>query len=505
MRLDAHDSNFSLYRDGDVEYVKTERIHNEKHHSYDNLWEWKPEIERIFNVDADELDGICIVVDSESYGITQPLESEPFEPWPHVDNAECKVFRADHHHAHAYSDWTHIKTDGQVVIDGWGEEFTLDDGTKAFSGISVYKNKNLIERVFYRDNGNFVGSLGLNYSAVANLLDIQSRYDIDKPGKIMSLQSYGNFDEEFYKSYLKDSGLFPENIDNIFSIENWVEYKGSKHLAECHKLDWIKTIQDYISDELVNFFDNYFDRSDTILFSGGVAQNIIWNTQLKKHFPNLIVLPHSADGGLSLGALNMIAHKNGISLETLDNYPFIQKDCCPNAPSDDTISLAADMLANDKIIGWFQGNGPIGPRALGNRCILMNPELENAKDFINKKVKNREGFRPFSGTVLKEHEDQYFDLDFDNPYMLYLAKVEGELPAITHIDGTSRHQTLENENKVYRTLIEKFYEKTGVPVVLNTSLNLGGKPIAGDKISALSVYHETDLDALFYGNDIYRK
>ena len=263
-----------------------------------------------------------------------------------------------------------------------------------------------------------------------------------------------------------------------------------------------KTFHNKLSDQILDIIEKYVDIGENILITGGCAQNISWNTVFKQYFRNLLVTPHSADDGLSLGAIKWLADKNKVKLER-SQFPYWQQDEAPEEPTQKTIKETAQLLADGKIVGWYQGQGEVGPRALGNRSILMNPMIADAKHIINTKVKHREEFRPFGATILKEHQKDYFKLDIYNPYMLYYDYVIKDVPAITHVDGTCRYQTLGNENKVFRSLLEEFYKLTGVPLLLNTSLNKGGKPIAGCKRDALGILYDTDLDVLVYGDTIY--
>jgi len=166
------------------------------------------------------------------------------------------------------------------------------------------------------------------------------------------------------------------------------------------------------------------------------------------------------------------------------------------------------MLADGKIIGWFQGQGEIGPRALGNRSILMRPDIPEGKEIINSRVKFREDFRPFGCSVLEAHAEKYFDCDYPSPYMLYSVKVKDKnlLGSITHIDETSRIQTVNSQNnKIFYRLLNKFYQITELPILLNTSLNVNKKPIASTEDDAMGVLAESDLDAVFVGDKIYIK
>ncbi|NDD59261.1 MAG: hypothetical protein EBZ47_08465, partial [Chlamydiae bacterium] len=159
-----------------------------------------------------------------------------------------------------------------------------------------------------------------------------------------------------------------------------------------------------------------------------------------------------------------------------------------------------------KIVAWYQGHGEIGPRALGHRSILMDPRIQNGKDIINR-VKNREFYRPFGTSVLSEYAKEYFDLNFENPYMLYLGTTQkSNLQSITHVDGTCRAQTVnESFDYAFRKLLEFFHELSGCPVLLNTSLNEAGKPIAGWIDNAINLFKSTAIDVLVIGDTIYKK
>ena len=154
-------------------------------------------------------------------------------------------------------------------------------------------------------------------------------------------------------------------------------------------------------------------------------------------------------------------------------------------------------------MAWYQGNGEVGPRALGNRSILLDPRIPNGKDIINT-VKNREHYRPFGASVLSEFKKEYFDLDFENPYMLYVGKCQKEnLKSITHVDGTCRVQTV--NTGVFRQLLQEFHAITGCPVLLNTSLNNAGKPIASTVASAMLEFNNGLIDVFIHGDKIYEK
>jgi carbamoyltransferase len=508
LRLDDHDSSFCLYDNGKLSYLKTERVYQEKHHSYDNNWEWKIDFEKFFKLSVDELDEIAIVADPLRYNVPQFLDFQT-KTYSKL-NVKCPVIHVEHHLAHALSAFMFPETKYQFVFDGVGELF---QNTNQVTGTvwSVFKDYKLINRntpEFEQTTGTTIrirNSFGVEYENLARHLDITAEHPDDLAGKLMSLQSYGTVDKGFLE-YL-NSRL--TNIKSELSVsvhpDNWTDYKGSENIGNLTKLDFAATIHKFMENQILSIIRAHANKNDSILLTGGCAQNICWNTTIRKEFPNTVVAPHSADDGLSLGALNFLLRKYNLSY-TSELFPYWQQDEVPDSkPTNETIQQVAQMLADGKIVGWYQGRGEIGPRALGNRSILMNPTIPDAKKIINTRVKNREDYRPFGATVLEEYSKEWFEHSFKNPHMLYTGIVNTQVPSITHIDGTCRYQTLGEENPTYRKLIEAFNIITGVPLLLNTSLNRGGKPIAGSKRDALGVLYDTDLDVLVYGNEIIYK
>ena len=172
---------------------------------------------------------------------------------------------------------------------------------------------------------------------------------------------------------------------------------------------------------------------------------------------------------------------------------------------EDVFLKAATSISEGKIIGWFQDGAECGPRALGNRSILADPRQKDMKDIINARVKFRESFRPFAPSVLWEHQREYFDLEIPSPYMLMVAdiwpRMREKIPAVTHVDGTGRIQTvMKDMNPKYYKLIEKFYEITGVPVVLDTSFNVKGEPIVETPGDAIRCFLGSNFDELYIDN-----
>lgn len=168
----------------------------------------------------------------------------------------------------------------------------------------------------------------------------------------------------------------------------------------------------------------------------------------------------------------------------------------------DVFKSAAKEIEDGKIVAWFQGRAEYGPRSLGNRSILADPRKVNMKDYINQKVKFREMFRPFAPSVLWEYQKEYFDLDIPSPYMLMVSNIFRDkwhvIPAVTHVDGSGRLQTVMKElNPRFYRLINEFYKLTGVPIVLNTSFNIKGEPIVETPQDAIKCFLGTGIDILF--------
>lgn len=492
LRLCDHDSNITLYDNGKLSYYKLERETQIKHDAFDNLWEWQFILKNKFNTELEEIDEIAVVLDPWRYDMGLVRPDFPAQQIDIFKNVKCKVWWLNHHYAHMLSHnlVSERKPKKHIVIDGYGDHDI---------SWTIFKDEQIVEFGLESVDGSF----GNSYSTLGVHLGING-HAIDMAGKVMGIQAYGNIDNIFYETQ-KDKTLV-----EVVDPQNFIDSNsGDTLVSENRKLDWVRTCHELMQLKLMELFDRHVDLDETIGYSGGAALNVCWNAELKKKYKNLEILPHCMDDGLSIGCVEWLISKNKLTPVNFDNYPFVQMDESPKEePTDETIDLIAELLKEGKIVGWYQGHGEIGYRALGNRSILMNPTIQGGKDFINQKVKHRENYRPFGATVLKEHSHKYFKNNFENPYMLYsdyFLDNSDYLESIRHIDSTCRTQTLGNENPIYRKLLERFYEKTGIPILLNTSLNGGGKPICGCIKDAFGVYYETELDVLVLGNEVHIK
>lgn len=486
LRLCEHDSNISFSDGTSVKYYSSERDLQIKHHGFKDLSSWK----RIFNtfgVLPEEIDAIGIVIDSFRHEYIKCNEKLLYEkiiiPIFNFMGFKCPVYRIDHHYAHALSLWTlGVEPNNNFIFDGFGDD-------KIVHTIFRDDKKILVQKLTdgYRSLGLEMANVGTKSKMLGDPLDF--------PGKIMALKAFGR-DTLCNEQYtFKDLGkLWTFGID----YEKCDQQEIVDHIRKCHKES------ERIYKE---HFLKYSTSSDVIGYSGGVAQNTIINSVIKKERPNLHIPPHCNDCGLSLGIIEFL--RKHYDQESFDRsgFPFWQSDVSPEPPSKQTIKKTAELLANGNIVGWYQGNGEVGPRALGNRSILMRPDIKDGKETLNSKVKHRESFRPFGASILLDRVSEYFDWNEESPYMLYVMDVldRESFPSITHVDGTCRPQTVSENHEIFHELIYEFEKLTGIPMLLNTSLNNGGKPICGSPDETMELFCSSDMDNVIIGDSVYSK
>jgi carbamoyltransferase len=268
-------------------------------------------------------------------------------------------------------------------------------------------------------------------------------------------------------------------------------------------------------------------KEDNLCLAGGVAYNCVANSRVLREagFKELFVPPAAGDAGAALGAALWLTHRKGslsspIVMRTAAWGPEFSEDACRDALTTagliverlDEAALcekAAGELAAGRLVFWFQGRMEWGPRALGNRSLLADPRREDMRALINLKVKLRQPFRPFAPSVLEERAAEYFDLQGASPFMLQTAKVrlsmKGVIPAVVHVDGTARVQTVDSDsNPRYRRLLEAFARLTGVPVLLNTSFNVD-EPIVCTPREAVACFLRTEVEWLVMENLLARR
>jgi carbamoyltransferase len=286
------------------------------------------------------------------------------------------------------------------------------------------------------------------------------------------------------------------------------------------------TLEEIVKD-LINFYVNSTGIGQ-IAIAGGVAMNCKLNREITNMqvVEDLFIQPVANDTGISLGcALEAYRQCVGTAPEVnLNNVYFGPKYSDRDIETvlknnkleftkyseNEVCSEVAKLLANQKLVGWFQGQMEFGARALGNRSILADPRSHEMRDNVNNNVKKRESWRPFAPSILYDQSGEFLKYGDEASYMIILDEVkkskQKEVAAITHVDGTTRPQTVRKEqNKKYYYLINEFYKITGIPLILNTSFNVAGEPIVESPNQAIADFYRTGLDALAIGNYLLKK
>ena len=472
-------------------------------------------------------------------------------------NSDKNIFFSDHHLSHAASAFFPSPFEEAVILtaDGVGEWATTT--------IAVgKKNKLEIQKEIH-----FPHSLGLLYSAFTYYIGFKVN---SGEYKLMGLAPYGKpiyYDKIRNLIDIKDDGTFRlnqkyfnyatgltmtnEKFHNLFGEKPRIPDK--EDITQFH-MDIAASIQKITEEIMIRLARSirYEYKIKNLCLAGGVALNCVANGIIKKEniFENIWVQPAAGDAGGSLGAALALWYDNLENERVVDTEDSMKGSYLGNEFSQeqieenlkevganfevfnytDLINKTVEFLCNEKAIGWFQGRMEFGPRALGNRSILADPRSENVQKNLNLKVKYRESFRPFAPSILREDLSEWFELNVDSPYMLFVANVSkskkiemseeqeklfginklnikrSDIPAVTHVDYSARIQTVnKSKNERYYNLISKFKEKTGCPVLVNTSFNVRGEPIVNTPIDAFKCFMSNELDFLIIGNCILDK
>lgn len=373
---------------------------------------------------------------------------------------------------------------------------------------------------------NMPHSLGLLYEQVTTHLGFLHSSD---EYKVMALASYGHTD--FVKDFREMINLGANGQYRITN-QNFVERFGPRRLRHqeftAHHFNIAHSLQLVLEETLLDI-TNWLQKetaSANLCMAGGVALNCVANARIRdaKAFDNIWVQPASGDDGTALGAAlwvdarqrksnerEFVMHHAYWGPEYSDNEieKFMKWCKIPYRRMENVAEEAAEALAQDKIIGWYQNRMEFGPRALGSRSILASPINPEMQARLNE-VKDREDFRPVAPVVLEEEAENWFEGANYSPFMLFVYDVKADkadrIPAVRHTDGTSRIQTVnEQQNKKYYDLLKAFHRKTGVPVLINTSFNTLGKPIVCTPRDAIECFWSSPFDALIIGSFIIEK
>ncbi len=455
-------------------------------------------------------------------------------------NIKAKVEFVEHHRAHMASSFLVSPFDECAIlsVDGFGDFTSTMRATGRGNKIKVM------------DSVSYPHSLGVFYTTFTQLLGFPHYGD---EYKVMGMAPYGkpNYVDEVRRTIiLKPNGLFELNpkffhhfthgiemaweggnpeigrlySDYMVSVFGGVRKKEDK-LIQFH-FDLAASVQKVCEEVIFYMLKDLHDKTgfDSVCITGGVAQNSVANGKISSNTPfkNVFVPPAGHDAGTSVGSALYLQHQILNKPRPIyKNQPYTgarfdndsikallaEKSVHYNELADaDLYDIVTDCLVAGGVVGWFQGRAEFGPRALGNRSILMDPRRSDAKEILNDKIKRRESFRPFAPSILAEHVEDYFTKTDAVPFMEKVFPIRKDMqkliPAVTHVDGTGRLQTVTvADNPRYHALISAFYDKTNVPILVNTSFN-ENEPIVNSPEHALDCYLRTKMDMLILENII---
>lgn len=452
---------------------------------------------------------------------------------------KAKFVNVEHHRSHLASAFfvSPFEESAVLSIDGFGD----------FSSVMTSYGKG--NQLTVLDKVNYPHSLGVFYTAFTQYLGFPHYGD---EYKVMGLAPYG---KALYKEQVRQvieltsDGLFKLNlnyfnhtrngvnmtwtdgipfVDTMYSnqfIKSFGPARGKEEeLSQYHK-DLAASVQ-AVTEEVIFHMAEHLrlkTKSENLCLAGGVGQNSVANGKiiLNTGFKNLYIPPAAHDAGTSIGSALYYYHQTEKNKRTLVSktgyYGYkatkeeIEETLTRNNVAfqyfedrEALIDIVTDRIIDGQVIGWYQGRAEFGPRALGHRSIIADPRRNDAKEILNLKIKRRESFRPFAPSILIEKVPDYFEQTDEVPFMekVFIIKPEmrDKIPAVTHVDGTGRLQSVDKLNEpIYHRLIERFNEKTGVPILLNTSFN-ENEPIVNTPQEALDCYLRTKMDVLVMDN-----
>lgn len=454
------------------------------------------------------------------------------------EDIPAKVYNCEHHRAHMASTFypSPFEESAILTIDGFGDFSSTMIGVGKGSKIEVF------------DSVIYPHSIGIMYTAFTQFLGFNNYGD---EYKVMGLAPYGTpslVDKIKDVIIFRKDGLFELNtryfthhtkgvkmtweggeptIGALYSnymVKMFGEPRKKRQPLTQFHLDLAASVQAITEEVIFHMLNHLYMRTGlkNICIAGGVAQNSAANGKILANTPfkNLYIPSAGHDAGTSIGSALFLYHHElkhertepVYSAYTGSQYSdeeieqiLVGKNMSFTKLSDaELYDRVSDVLLEGGVVGWFQGRAEFGPRALGNRSIIMDPRRTDAKDILNRKIKKRENFRPFAPSILEEFVKEYFECNDIVPFMEKVYPIRPEkhavIPAVTHVDGTGRLQTVKKDvNDKYYGLIHRFYEKTGVPILLNTSFN-ENEPIVNTPQEALHCFMRTKMDLLVLGN-----
>jgi len=550
-----HDVSACLLRDGAIAFaISKERITREKHDTgfYQEVVDYCLAAEGISLGDVDLVVRNCYVLPVEDLEIRMVSQDVP-EVMDDKERLQAaknplhlassdKVVTVSHHLAHAYSAFAACPFDAGVVmvVDGVGnyrtdviEDYPLQGiNPLARESESYYRfegprlqtlRKVWLEPVrgFLSDEFYYMPGLGALYSRVSSYIFA----DWNKCGEVMGLAPYGRPGAAPPLLELNDQELrVPEwgvEFDKPWLVDRELDWQSSSSMQHWKDLAW--RVQDDAEKVLLKraIWLRETTGAKNLCLAGGVALNCVANGRIVREagFDNVWIQPAAGDDGIAIGcayyghlaiqknprsfvmdhAYLGIEYKDG-DIDAAANRKLVRLQTA-NRRSTNICADTAKLLSEGHVFGWFQGRSEFGPRALGNRSILADPRTPEMKDKLNSRVKHRQAFRPFAPIVLAERANEIFEGDEESPFMLLAKRVRPEwrdrIPAIVHVDGTARVQTVRQDtNERLHRLLKEFEAITGIPVLLNTSFNVKGEPIVETPHDAVNCFLGTGMDYL---------
>jgi len=525
---DGHDAGAALIEGNRIIAVNEERLSRDKYHRGVPELSVKKVLE-ISDKGRDDIEKIAVAGIYRKKKRLQTLEDKLKEILGPIKD---KIITVEHHLAHAASAYFTGGKEKSIVL-------TIDAAGDGLSSGIYLGDHGELKKIA---ESSYLDSLGDFYASITEMLGYRPMKD---EGKVMSLSSYSEENSIDLSDFISIKGLsfknhlgvtgqrankkISEKIDFPYDkrkeINDLLEKGKLGHDLSKKAIRTASSAQDHLEKLLEDLSKNIMGREDiddeykkNIAYSGGVAQNVKGNAVIRKRFPRYWVFPHMSDGGLALGAALYVNSKlnddymwdMGRSVENVylgpeykkeDIEAYLENEDIDYEKVDDRAERISDLLLEGKIISLFQGRMEYGPRALGNRSIIADPSLPDVKERLNEAL-GREPFQPFAPTIIDQYTDTYLKDPTTNKFMTAsfeaTERAKEEIPAVIHVDGTTRPQILkERENEHFYKIIKKFEQKTGIGAVLNTSFNMHGEPIVCSPEDAVRSFRRSGLDYLF--------
>ncbi len=503
-----------------------------------------------FNISFNEVDNIGLTFAAVDIHKLKNYYLDQLCDHYHVNSCDCNLVMISHHLAHAETAYGTSNFNNSLILiaDGGGDLVNgFEESESIFIGkentISLLEQR-LQSNIFHKldrkqnhlfpfMNPSYFGqniSIGKKYEQLSQIIG----FGQGQEGKTMGLAPYGNSMINFEETTLSNINFdltFESIVDIIY--EKYCKSNDTyQNFIQKQQANIAKTAQNMLEVQIINLTKYIIQKYNpqNICLGGGVFLNCVLNHKicklLKKDNIHMHIFPASGDDGQAIGAAfaanKLLGNTQkisiplpflGLSYSNNDIYRYIKN--IPNInyqfyDENELISIIADQIYKNKIVGILRGRSEIGPRALGHRSILANPMYKEMKDYLNHQVKHREDFRPFAPITLAEEQFSIFNLEQDSPYMLMAAQVKPQykklIPSVIHIDETARIQSVSKSADPFMyNLLLKYKEITGIPILLNTSFNVANEPIVESPADAINVLFKTNIDYLVLENYLISK